>query len=138
MKSGDEGREKGIGVQQRADVGKRIPTSSQRRGCLHSRLSWKQARENFHDLAASSRPCRRHRRRRRRKAQPRKAVTRLLSRDPPQWRQTSSDGADLLSFSSFTFSLLWYSSDNISISNIVDLMDLENRLEYILRASVSS
>ncbi|EFN65925.1 hypothetical protein EAG_09230 [Camponotus floridanus] len=43
MKSGDEGREKGIGVQQRADVGKRIPTSSQSRGCLHSRLSWKQA-----------------------------------------------------------------------------------------------
>lgn len=35
---------------------------------------------------------------------------------------------DLLSFSSFTFSSLWYSSDDISISNIVDLMDLENRL----------
>lgn len=31
MKSGDEGREKGIEVQQRTDVGKRIPTSLQRR-----------------------------------------------------------------------------------------------------------
>lgn len=63
-------------------------------GCLYSRLSWKQARENFHDLAASSRPCRRHRRR---KAQPRKAMNPTSLSRPATMATNELRGAPIFS-----------------------------------------